>query len=125
MTWDPRQLAQQTGRTFVVTGANSGIGLQAAKDLVGRGAHVVLAVRDVAKGERARTQLTGPGSSSVLELDLADLDSVAVGAKTLLSQHDAVGALICNAGVMGGPFVLTPQGFERQMATTTSATLPS
>ena len=117
MTWHPRQLAQQTGRTFVVTGANSGIGLEAAKDLVGRGAHVVLAVRDVAKGERARAELTGPGSSSVVELDLSDLDQVAVAAKTLLAQHDTLSALVCNAGVMGGPFLLTPQGFERQMAT--------
>src|SRR5680860_454296 len=57
MTWHPRQLAQQTGCTFVVTGANSGIGLEAARQLVGRGAHVVLAVRDTAKGEKAAAGL--------------------------------------------------------------------
>jgi NAD(P)-dependent dehydrogenase (short-subunit alcohol dehydrogenase family) len=100
-----------------VTGANSGIGLEAARDLVGRGAHVVLAVRDKGKGEDAAARLAGPGSTSVVELDLSDLDQVADCATTLLDRHDNLSALICNAGVMGGPFLLTAQGFERQMAT--------
>jgi NAD(P)-dependent dehydrogenase (short-subunit alcohol dehydrogenase family) len=117
MSWHPRQLGRQTGRTFVVTGANSGIGLEAARGLVGRGAHVVLAVRDTAKGERAAARLAGPGSTSVVELDLADLDSVARCAEMLLDRHDNLSALIDNAGVMGGRLLLTLQGFERQMAT--------
>jgi NAD(P)-dependent dehydrogenase (short-subunit alcohol dehydrogenase family) len=117
MSWHPRQLAQQTGRTFVVTGANSGIGLEAAHGLVGRGGHVVLAVRDTTRGEQAAAGLPGPGSTSVLELDLSDLDQVAGCAKVLLDRHDELSGLICNAGVMGGPFLLSAQGFERQMAT--------
>jgi NAD(P)-dependent dehydrogenase (short-subunit alcohol dehydrogenase family) len=117
MSWHPRQLGAQTGRSFVVTGANSGIGLEAARELVGRGAHVVLAVRDTAKGEQAAARLTGPGSTSVVELDLSDLDHVADCATTLLDRQDNLSALICNAGVMGGPCLLTRQGFERQMAT--------
>ena len=117
MTWHSRQLAQQTGRTFVVTGANSGIGLAAASDLVGRGATVVLAVRDVAKGEQARATMRGPGNAAVLELDLADLDSVDAFAKLLLDRYTGLSALIANAGVMGGPLLLTAQGFERQMGT--------
>ena len=119
MTWHPRQLGEQTGRTFIVTGANSGIGFETARDLVGRGAHVVLAVRDTTKGDAASARLTGPGSTSVIELDLADLDKVAACAKSLLDRHDSLSALICNAGVMGGPLLLTPQGLEGQMAPTT------
>ncbi len=103
--------------TVVVTGANSGIGLETARALVGRGAHVVLAVRDTARGEAAAARLAGPGATSVVELDLADLDSVAGCARSLLDRHDQVAALVCNAGVMGGPLLLSAQGFERQMAT--------
>ena len=117
MTWHPRQLAQQTGRTFVITGANSGIGRETARDLVARGAHVVLAVRDTRKGEQAKAGFAGPGTATVLELDLADLDSVAVFAKALAAEHEALHALVCNAGIMGGPFGLTAQGHERQMGT--------
>jgi NAD(P)-dependent dehydrogenase (short-subunit alcohol dehydrogenase family) len=117
MAWHPQQLAQQTGRTFVVTGANSGIGLEAARALVGRGAHVVLAVRDTAKGERAAKCLAGPGSTSVIALDLSDLDQIVDCATTVLDRNDDLFALIGNAGVMGGPLMVTPQGFERQMAT--------
>ena len=121
--WQPRSLAEQTGRTFVITGANSGVGLEAARDLVGRGAHVVLACRDTAAGERARAQITdnARGTAEVRELDLADLDSVAAFAKGLTEQLDADGrllnALVCNAGVMGGPLLMTTQGYERQMGT--------
>ena len=121
--WQARQLAEQTGRTFVITGANSGVGLEAARDLVGRGAHVVLACRNVAAGERARAEISkgGRGSAEVRELDLADLDSVAAFAKGLTEQLDADGrllnALVCNAGVMGGPLLMTTQGHERQMGT--------
>src|SRR3954471_5251121 len=100
MSWDARQLGQQTGRVFFVTGANSGIGLEAARELVGRGAHVVLAVRDTVKGEEAAARLAGPGAASGAEPALPDLAQVASGAKALLDRHDDLSALICNAGVM-------------------------
>ncbi|MBK5307118.1 MAG: SDR family NAD(P)-dependent oxidoreductase [Frankiaceae bacterium] len=123
-TWTARSLAEQTGRTFVITGANSGVGLEAARDLVGRGGHVVLAVRDLDKGEQARAALTsggGTGSAEVRQLDLADLDSVAAFAKGLTEKLETDGkllnALVCNAGVMGGPLLYTTQGFERQVGT--------
>jgi NAD(P)-dependent dehydrogenase (short-subunit alcohol dehydrogenase family) len=122
--WTARQLAEQTGRTFVITGSNSGVGLEAARDLVGRGGHVVLAVRDLDKGEQARAAITaagGTGSAEVRQLDLADLDSVAAFAKGLSEKLETDGrllnALVCNAGVMGGPLLYTTQGFERQVGT--------
>ena len=122
--WTARSLAEQTGRTFVITGSNSGVGLEAARDLAVRGGHVVLAVRDLEAGERARAAITttgAKGSAEVRHLDLADLDSVAAFAKGLTEKLDADGrllnALVCNAGVMGGPLLYTTQGFERQIGT--------
>lgn len=102
---------------YIVTGANSGIGFETARALTADGAHVILAVRDLAKGEAAAARLSGAGSTSVIELDLADLDQVEACAKSVLERHTKLTGLICNAGVMGGPMMLTAQGFERQMAT--------
>jgi NAD(P)-dependent dehydrogenase (short-subunit alcohol dehydrogenase family) len=119
-TWDTRQLGSQTGRTFVITGANSGIGLETTRELVHRGAHVVLAVRDTGRGDEAAEKLAGAGGqgrTSVVELDLADLDSVAAAGKRIAEAHPSLHGLVCNAGVMGGPHGLTAQGFERQMGT--------
>ncbi|MCW2543803.1 MAG: short-chain dehydrogenase [Frankiales bacterium] len=94
-------------RTVVITGGNSGIGLEAAKALTARGADVVLACRDL---ERARKAAPG---MTVRELDLTDLDSVAIFAQ----ETEKVDVLLCNAGIMGGHFQVTAQGFERQMGT--------
>ncbi len=117
MSGHPRRLGEQGGRTFLITGANSGIGFETARELVGLGVHVVLLVRDITKGERAAARLAGPGSTTVVELDLTDLDQVASCAKRVLDEHDDLSALICNAGIMGGPNLASPQGFELQMAT--------
>lgn len=117
MTWDLRQLGELTGRTVLVTGATSGIGLAAARELVGRGAHVLLGARDVDKGERVRASLRGRGSATVVELDVADLEQVATAVKAVLDSTQTLSALVCNAGLMAGPHRLSPQGFELQMAT--------
>jgi NAD(P)-dependent dehydrogenase (short-subunit alcohol dehydrogenase family) len=95
------------GRTVVITGGNSGIGLEAAKSLRDQGADVVLGCRDV-----SRSQQQAP-DFSVRELDLADLDSV----ERFAEGTERVDALVCNAGVMGGPLLMTTQGLERQMGT--------
>ena len=100
-------LAVWRDRTVVVTGGNSGIGLEAARALKAAGAEVVLACRDVTKAKAVAEGM------SVRELDLADLESVAAFA----AGTDHVDALICNAGVMGGPMLGTVQGHERQMGT--------
>ena len=117
MTWDPRRLGELTGRTVLVTGATSGIGLATARELVDRGAHVLLGVRDVDKGERVQAELSARGTSTVVHLDVADLDQVAAAAKTVLDNTQTLSALVCNAGLMAGPHRLSPQGFELQMAT--------
>ena len=110
--WTAADLPDQTGRTFVITGANSGIGLSAAKALAGRGANVVLAVRNTAKGEQAAAQIGG--TTEVRQLDLADLASVRAFANDLDQDVDV---LINNAGVMNIPLARTADGFELQIGT--------
>ena len=117
MSWRADDLGDWSGRTVVITGGNSGIGLEAAKGLVQRGAHVVLACRDAGRAEQARTGLRGPGTASTSSLDLTDLDDVAAFAGRTLEQYPALDALVCNAGVMGGAMLGTVQGHERQMGT--------
>ena len=102
-----------SGRTYVVTGANSGIGLEAARKLVDAGGHVVLAVRDVARGSRAAAEIGG--STEVAELDLADLSSVRAFASSWGTRP--ITALVNNAGIMMVAQGRTVDGFERQMGT--------
>jgi len=106
-----------SGRAIVVTGAGSGIGLEVTRDLVRRGAHVVLAVRDTARGAAVAKQLDGPGTATVMRLDLADLDQIPDFTRELLTRHDDLSALVANAGIMGGPLRRSAQGHELQMAT--------
>jgi len=110
--WDATDLPDLRGRTIVVTGANSGIGLTAARGLAGAGAHVVLAVRDRVRGEQAAETVTG--SREVRELDLADLASVRAFAEAWDRDLDV---LVNNAGVMAVPAARTRDGFEMQIGT--------
>jgi NAD(P)-dependent dehydrogenase (short-subunit alcohol dehydrogenase family) len=107
--WTASDLPDQSGRTFVITGANSGSGLAAAKALAAAGAHVVLAVRDPAKGEAA-----GVPGAEVRRLDLADLASVRAFADAYQGDVDV---LVNNAGVMALPEGRTKDGFELQIGT--------
>jgi len=102
------------GRTFVVTGANSGIGRRAAQHLAAKGAHVILAVRTVEKGESAAAEM--PGSTEVRRVDLADLASVRAFADTFTGD-DKVDVLVNNAGLMALPESRTADGFEMQFGT--------
>jgi NAD(P)-dependent dehydrogenase (short-subunit alcohol dehydrogenase family) len=110
--WTAQDLPRLDGRTFVVTGANSGIGFAAARELGRVGARVVLAVRDVAKGEAAAASIEG--ETEVRALDLADLASVRAFADAWDGDLDV---LINNAGVMAVPERRTKDGFELQFGT--------
>jgi len=115
--WTAAAMPDQSGRTVVVTGANSGIGLEATKAFAGAGAHVVMACRSTDRGEAARDEVTEayPGASlTVRELDLADLDSVAAFADWFETEYDALHVLANNAGVMAIPRSETADGFETQ-----------
>jgi NAD(P)-dependent dehydrogenase (short-subunit alcohol dehydrogenase family) len=110
--WTAADLPRLDGRTFVITGANSGLGLTAARALGAAGAHVVLAVRDLERGRSAAS--TVPGPTDVRRLDLADLASVRAFAEALTGDVDV---LINNAGVMNVPLAHTADGFEMQIGT--------
>jgi retinol dehydrogenase-13 len=109
-----------TGHTYVVTGGNSGIGLVTVRQLATQGAHVVLACRRMAEGERLRAELeaTRPrGTVEVAELDLASLASVRAFAAKMLAGHSVLRGLVNNAGVMNTKAGKTPDGFEIQLGT--------
>jgi NAD(P)-dependent dehydrogenase (short-subunit alcohol dehydrogenase family) len=110
--WTAADLPSQSGRTVVVTGANSGLGLATSRELARAGAHVVLAVRDVARGEQAAAGLQG--DVEVRHLDLADLASVRAFAGAWTGD---VEVLVNNAGIMMVPPGRTADGFELQFGT--------
>ncbi|HEY5874921.1 MAG TPA: oxidoreductase, partial [Ilumatobacteraceae bacterium] len=110
--WTAAELPDLGGRTVVVTGANSGIGLITARELARVSAHVVLAVRDRERGRMAAASITG--STEVRHLDLADLASVRAFAHEWKGDVDV---LINNAGVMAIPERRSADGFEMQFAT--------
>ncbi|SNY33137.1 oxidoreductase [Paractinoplanes atraurantiacus] len=114
--WTADRIPDQHGRTAVVTGANSGLGLVTATELAHRGAHVVLAVRNLAAGREAARRIGG--DVEVRELDLASLSSVRAFAAKLAADHPAIDLLINNAGlVLLGPRRTTADGFELQLGT--------
>ncbi|MFG1796795.1 oxidoreductase [Nocardia sp. NPDC049149] len=109
--WDTSNMPDQTGRTFIVTGANSGLGAATVRALAGAGAQVVLACRNVAKGEQVAASL---GDRAIVrKLDLADLASV----REFAAATDRADVLINNAGVMALPELRTADGFEMQVGT--------
>jgi NAD(P)-dependent dehydrogenase (short-subunit alcohol dehydrogenase family) len=110
-----------TGRLAVVTGASTGLGEETTRALADHGAVVVMAVRDVDRGEtaagRVRAAVDHPVELEVRELDLASLDSVRAFAEGFLAEHDRLDLLINNAGLMACPYGTTTDGFELQFGT--------
>jgi NAD(P)-dependent dehydrogenase (short-subunit alcohol dehydrogenase family) len=118
--WTAADIPQQDGRTVVVTGASSGVGLEVSRLLAARGATVVLACRDPERTRRAMRRITdaAPGARlDAVKLDLASLASVRAAAAELRSRHPRVDVLINNAGVMFAPEGTTADGFETHLGT--------
>ncbi len=118
--WSVDDIGDLTGRVALVTGANSGIGMETAVALAAAGAHVVLGCRSLERADRARWRIErhAPATSAeVLQIDLSDLVSVRQAAAELCRRHDRLDLLVNNAGVMGVPYRITADGFELQLAT--------
>jgi NAD(P)-dependent dehydrogenase (short-subunit alcohol dehydrogenase family) len=118
--WTTDDIPDQTGRTAVITGANTGIGYETAAALAAKGAHVVLAVRNTDKGQAAADLISRRSlgaSVAVQELDLTALASIRAAAEDIRAAHDSIDLLINNAGVMFTPRSTTKDGFELQFGT--------
>jgi len=118
--WTDRDIPDQHGRTVLVTGANSGLGLRSAEALARAGATVILACRDQAKAAAARDAVAAVATGDepwCVPLDLADLSSVRDAASTLGARLDHLDVLMNNAGVMAIPLRRTADGFEAQFGT--------
>jgi len=118
--WSSDDIPSQEGRVAIVTGANSGIGMEAARALAVHGALVIMACRDKKRGEEAAFSIrtVHPGAQvRVMELDLADLASVRAFAAAVIADYSRLDLLIDNAGVMIPPFSMTKDGFELQFGT--------
>lgn len=111
--WNARDIGDQTGKSFIITGGTSGIGKEAARELARYGASVVITARDPRKGERTLKEIA-ERRVSCIEMDLTDLASIRRAARELTNSYDG---LILNAGVMAIPQSKTADGFETQVGT--------
>jgi len=118
--WTEEDVPDQTGRTAIVTGANTGIGFETARALAEKGATVILACRDTSKGTEAAERIRARkpyAKIEAMELDLADFASVRTFVERFNGRHDRLDLLINNAGVMIPPYSKTKEGFELQFGT--------
>ncbi|MEX1295348.1 MAG: oxidoreductase [Candidatus Limnocylindrales bacterium] len=120
MAWTSDDIPDQSGRVAVITGASSGLGFEAGRELARKGAAVVMAVRDMDKGEAAASRIRAAVPDAELELqqlDLGSLDSVRECAARIAHEHDHIDILLNNAGLMATPAGQTADGFELQVGT--------
>jgi NAD(P)-dependent dehydrogenase (short-subunit alcohol dehydrogenase family) len=107
--WNTSRIPDQTGKRYLVTGGNSGLGLESAKALVAKGAHVTITARSAIKGALAMAET---GAAEFIEMDLGDLASVREAATKVSEPYNVV---FLNAGIMAVPFAKTVDGFESQL----------
>ncbi|AWW73067.1 short-chain dehydrogenase [Erythrobacter sp. KY5] len=117
--WTPDELSDLSGKRFLITGGNSGIGFEAAKILARKNGDVVIACRDEEKGKQALAKLVneGEGRCELLRMDLADMSSIRAAADEAKDRFGAIWGLVNNAGVMQTPKSKTKDGFELQLGT--------
>jgi NAD(P)-dependent dehydrogenase (short-subunit alcohol dehydrogenase family) len=119
VSWSAADIPDQHGRTAIVTGANGGLGLETARQLAAKGAHVVMAVRNQEKAAAAAREIRGSvpdASLKLVALDLASQASVRAAAARITAAHESIDLLVNNAGVMAIPEAKTDDGFEMQFA---------
>jgi NAD(P)-dependent dehydrogenase (short-subunit alcohol dehydrogenase family) len=118
--WTTNNISDLTGQTAIITGSNTGLGKETATILAGKNANVMLAVRNIIKGEDAALEIKNQFPQShikVMELDLSSLKSVKIFANNILKEYKQINYLINNAGVMVPPYSKTEDGFELQFGT--------
>lgn len=120
VSWTAANIPDQTGKVALVTGGNGGLGLETVRELARRGAHVVIAARNLEKAAAAEADVRAeiPGASlEIRKLDLGSLASVQEFATGVVADHPAIDLLFNNAGVMATPEWKTEDGFEMQFGT--------
>lgn len=116
--WTQNNIPDQNGKVIVITGANSGLGLEMSKILARKGGHIVMAVRNMEKGEKARQEILQDHASASLDLmqmDMGDLTSIRAFAEAFKAKYDRLDILMNNAGLMAIPRKETADGFEMQL----------
>jgi len=118
--WNKENIPDQTGKVIIVTGTTSGLGKEIARVLASKHASVIMAIRNIIKGERVLNEIKDefPGSNLLIqELDLASLESIRNFSENILKEFTHIDVLINNAGIMMCPYSKTKDGFEIQMGT--------
>ena len=118
--WTTADMPDRSGKVIIVTGANSGIGYEAAKEFARKGAQIILACRNLDKAQAALDAMVAEmpeAKAEIMQLDLASLASVHHFADAFAAQYDRLDVLVNNAGIMMVPYGATEDGFERQLGT--------
>lgn len=120
MHWSIENIGDLSGKVFIVTGGNSGLGYESVKAFALKGAQVILASRSLEKGEEAKAEIIKDipeGKIQVMQLDLGDLESVKNFAAAYKKNFNRLDVLLNNAGIMMTPYFTTKDGFEGQLGT--------